>query len=144
MGNEDPYEPRAQAVAFDPASRKIIISLVDGTEFKFSPELVQGLSNATDAQIADVRVGGNGFGLHWDSLDVDMTVPGLMRGVFGTRRFMAQQVAMANDVYDPIKPCDTCGSTGCFDFYGDFICIDCYTELPDHDDCGTNCPECNG
>jgi hypothetical protein len=84
-------EPRAQSAMFDRASRKIVISFANGAEFKFPPELAQGLGEATDDQLADVRVSGNGFGLHWDSLDADLTVPGVVSGVFGTRRFMAQQ-----------------------------------------------------
>jgi hypothetical protein len=84
-------EPRAQSAEFDRADRKIVISFANGTEFKFPPELAQGLEGATDDQLADVRVSGNGFGLHWESLDADLTVPGLVSGIFGTRRFMAQQ-----------------------------------------------------
>lgn len=84
-------EPRALSVEFDRANRKIVIALANGAEFKFPPELAQGLGDATDDQLADVRVSGNGFGLHWDSLDADLTVPGVVSGVFGTRRFMAEQ-----------------------------------------------------
>jgi hypothetical protein len=84
-------EPRALSVEFDRVDRRIVIALANGAEFKFPPELAQGLGDATDDQLADVRVSGNGFGLHWDSLDADLTVPGVVSGVFGTRRFMAQQ-----------------------------------------------------
>jgi hypothetical protein len=28
--------------------------------------------------------------LHWDDLDVQMSVPGLVAGVFGTRKWMAE------------------------------------------------------
>jgi len=31
-----------------------------------------------------------GAALHWDELDVQMSVPGLVAGVFGTRKWMAE------------------------------------------------------
>lgn len=31
-----------------------------------------------------------GYGLHWPDLDVDVTVGGLLVGVFGTRSYMAR------------------------------------------------------
>ena len=30
------------------------------------------------------------YGLHWEKLDADFTVPGLLAGIFGTKRYMAQ------------------------------------------------------
>lgn len=93
-------EHRALSVAFDRANRRIVIALANGAEFKFPPELAQGLGGATDDQLGDVRISGNGFGLHWDSLDADLTVPGVVSGVFGTRKFMAQQ---AGRVTSPAK-----------------------------------------
>ena len=53
------------------------------------PPLVEGLCDAGDAQLAEVEVIGNGFGLHWRTLDVDYTVPGLVNGIFGTAKWMA-------------------------------------------------------
>lgn len=88
-------EPRAQSAYFDRAHHKIVISFANGTEFSFPPEVAQGLESATDEQLAEVRLSGGGFGLHWDSLDADLTVPGLVNHVFGTRSFMAQQAGRA-------------------------------------------------
>jgi hypothetical protein len=61
--------PRAQSAKFDRVHRKIVISFTNGTEFGFPPELAQVLDGATDDQLAEVRLSGGGFGLHWDSLD---------------------------------------------------------------------------
>lgn len=38
---------------------------------------------------------GEGYGLHWESLDVDFTVPGLLAGMFGTQSWMARQGGQA-------------------------------------------------
>lgn len=88
-------EPRAQSAHFDRVHHKIVISFANGTEFSFPPEVAQGLEKATADQLAEVRLSGGGFGLHWDSLDADLTVPGLVNHVFGTRSFMAQQAGRA-------------------------------------------------
>ncbi len=93
-------EPRALSAQFDRANHKIVISFANGTEFSFPPELAQGLAGATDDQLSEVRLSGGGFGLHWESLDADLTVPGLVNHVFGTRSFMAQQ---AGRVTSPAK-----------------------------------------
>lgn len=50
---------------------------------------MQGLHDASAAEIAEVEVIGAGFGLHWESLNLDYTVPGLVGGVFGTAKWMA-------------------------------------------------------
>lgn len=30
-------------------------------------------------------------GLHWEALDVDLSIPGLLTGLFGTKAYMARQ-----------------------------------------------------
>jgi hypothetical protein len=62
--------------------------LTNDATFAFPPRLVEGLTDAT-AQLTEVEVLGLGFGLHWESLDLDYTVAGLLNGVFGTARWMA-------------------------------------------------------
>lgn len=51
---------------------------------------IQGLENATPAQLAEVELLGE-TGLHWETLDVDFTILGLMKGIFGTAKFMEAQ-----------------------------------------------------
>ena len=43
--------------------------------------------------MAKVEVRGAGHGLHWEALDADFTVPGLIMGLFGTRAWMAREQA---------------------------------------------------
>ena len=91
-------EPRAQSARFDRDVRKIVVTFTNGSEFSFPPELAQGLSGATDDQLGAIRVLGKGHGLHWEALDTDLTVPGLVDQVFGTRKFMAQQAGKVKSV----------------------------------------------
>jgi hypothetical protein len=83
--------PRAAAARFDPDSGRLVIDLVNGSTFTFDPRLAQGLEQATDEQLAAVEILGAGFGLHWEALDADFTVEGLLQGRFGTRRYMTER-----------------------------------------------------
>lgn len=88
-------EPRAVAARYHSSSKQIIVELSNGCNFSFPPHLAQGLEEATEDQLAAVEVLGTGYGLHWEALDVDLSVPGLMAGLFGTRSFMARQAGQS-------------------------------------------------
>ena len=83
-------EPRAAAARYDGALDRVVVELTNGCLFAFPPRLAQGLEGATPAQLALVEVLGSGHGLHWEALDVDLSVPGLMAGLFGTAAHMAR------------------------------------------------------
>jgi len=93
-------EPRASSVRYDRKRRRIVVDLVNGSTFAFPPNLAQGLETASDDQLADVTILGAGYGLHWEALDVDFSVPGLLAGIFGSRTHMAR---MAGQVRTPAK-----------------------------------------
>lgn len=84
-------KPRARAARYDRAADRVLIDLVSGASFAFPPRLAQGLETATPEQLEAVEVAGAGFGLHWEALDVDLTVDGLLAGRFGTERYMAER-----------------------------------------------------
>ncbi|MBW4583425.1 MAG: DUF2442 domain-containing protein [Tildeniella nuda ZEHNDER 1965/U140] len=84
----DATEPRALSAAYDRASGKIVINLKDGSTFMFPHELGQGLVGAEPDELAAVEVTPSGIGLHWEALDVDLTVPSLLRGIYGTKAWM--------------------------------------------------------
>ena len=66
----------------------MVIELTSGATYSFAPWLAQGLRGASAADLAEVEVLGRGFALHWETLDVEFTVAGLLNGVFGTRAWM--------------------------------------------------------
>ncbi|MEB2319541.1 MAG: DUF2442 domain-containing protein [Pseudomonadota bacterium] len=88
-------EPRAVAARFDRASGRVIVDLENGCTFAFPPRLAQGLEGATDDQLASIELLGRGYGLHWEELDVDLSLPGLMAGIFGTKAWMARRAGQA-------------------------------------------------
>lgn len=82
-------QPHAQAARYDAKTNRVIVDLTNGATFAFPTMLVEGLHNVTPTELAEVEVIGSGFGLHWETLDLDYTVPGLVGGVFGTAKWMA-------------------------------------------------------
>jgi hypothetical protein len=88
-------EPRAAAAHYDRQLDRVIVDLTNGCTFAFPPRIMQGLEQATPDQLAEVEILGLGYGLHWETLDVDLTVPGLMIGMTGTKSYMARRAGQA-------------------------------------------------
>ena len=59
----------------------------EAESFMFPARSLQGLEDAKADQLAEVELLGE-TGLHWESLDADYTISGVMNGVFGTKAFM--------------------------------------------------------
>lgn len=86
-------EPRAKSARYDKATGRVIVDLTNGCSFAFPVHRVQGLEGASAKALAEVEVLGLGLGLHWASLDVDLSVPGLLAGVFGTKAWLDRRRA---------------------------------------------------
>lgn len=82
--------PVPASVRFDEASARIVVDFTNGASFMVPARSIQGLETASNAQLSEVELLGE-TGLHWESLDVDYTIAGLMNGVFGTAKFMDAQ-----------------------------------------------------
>jgi hypothetical protein len=94
---------RALFARYDTRKKLIVIDLVNGSSFSFPPHLVQGLTNASSAELADIEITPQGIGLHWPQLDADLTVEGLLAGLFGSRSWMRQHAAKAGSVKSTAK-----------------------------------------
>lgn len=86
-------EPRALAARHDAASDRIVIELVNGCAYMVPVHLIQDLQGASATDLGQVVVDGMGFNLHWRTLDVDLYVPALVAGVFGTKDWMRKALA---------------------------------------------------
>ena len=62
--------------------RTIYIELTDGRIIGFPADRFKILSKATEEQLKEVSLRLNGFALCWESLDEDITVPGIVAGNF--------------------------------------------------------------
>jgi hypothetical protein len=97
-------EPRAVAAHYDPHTARVVVDLANGCTYAFPARLAQDLQNATASDLACIEVDGLGFNLHWPALDADIYVPALVAGIFGTRAWMARELArVAGQATSPAK-----------------------------------------
>ena len=73
-----PTEALAQSVNFD--NDMMHVSLTDGRIVSVPLVWFPRLSVATPSQLANYVIGAGGRGLHWDELDEDLSVAGLLAG----------------------------------------------------------------
>jgi hypothetical protein len=62
--------------------RMIYIELTDSRIIGFPADRFTILSKATDHQLKEVTIRLDGFALRWESVDEDITVPGIVAGNF--------------------------------------------------------------
>ena len=62
--------------------RTIFIELTDGRIIGFPANRFRILKQATDEQLREVTLRLDGYALRWESLDEDITVPGVVAGHF--------------------------------------------------------------
>ncbi len=96
-------EHRAESVHYDESENLIIIKLKKGAIFSFPPRLVQGLEGASPKQLADVWLPPSGSSIHWESLDVDLGIPELVAGIFGTKSWMTELGRKGGEVTSSAK-----------------------------------------
>ena len=83
-------EARAVSARYDSHAKSLAIELTNGSSLRLPIKLIPWLRNATANQLAEVEVFPSGVALHWESLDVDLSVPGLLQEIFGTASWMRQ------------------------------------------------------
>jgi hypothetical protein len=78
-----------QSVTLEPTAikawaegRMIFVELTDGRIIGFPADRFKLLKNATDDQLKEVSLRLEGYALRWESLDEDITVPGIVAGNF--------------------------------------------------------------
>ena len=87
-------EPHAVSARFDSRSGRIVIDLSNGSQFAFPSALAQGLRGAKSEDLRVIEVSPAGTGLHWPRLDADLTVNGLLAGVFGSKVWTKELAAL--------------------------------------------------
>lgn len=88
----DATEPRARSARYDRRTGRVVVELTNGCALHFPASLTQGLAGASAAELQAVELYPGGIGLRWDALDVDLSVPGLVAGVFGGTAWTAAQL----------------------------------------------------
>ncbi|MDE0035808.1 MAG: DUF2442 domain-containing protein [Deltaproteobacteria bacterium] len=74
---------------------RVIVHLSTGVEVAFPATLAEGLANASPEELAEIEISPSGRGLHWPRPGADLYIPALLRGVYGSRRWMASHMGAA-------------------------------------------------
>lgn len=89
----DVKEARATAARYDRGSGQLIVTLRGGAMLLIPAQLLQGVAGAAPELIEEVEVDARGAGLHWETLDADLSLAGLVSGSFGSKRWMEDLAA---------------------------------------------------
>jgi hypothetical protein len=68
--------PRASDLGFE--DDMLVVHVEDGRELRIPLEWYPSLRDATDEQRADWRFIGGGTGVHWEQLDEDLSIRGML------------------------------------------------------------------
>jgi len=74
------FAETARAVRVQFTKYKLKVILCDGREISVPLEYFPRLRDASSAERNDWRLIGGGVGIHWESLDEDISVQGLING----------------------------------------------------------------
>src|SRR5580698_6268875 len=83
-------EPRAASARYRAKDEALHVALTNGAKFIIPVKLIPELQKAPVRDIRKVEVLGRGGGLHWETLDVDISVPGLIASVFEGPTWLAE------------------------------------------------------
>lgn len=86
--------------------QRIFLELTDGRIVGFPAARFRRLRDASDKQLRDVVLRLNGYALRWETLDEDITVPGVVAGHFELPLATGGELAPAEDrtAYAVAKP----------------------------------------
>ena len=89
-------EPRAVRAWYDAERHLVMFELKNGCVFGFPPLREDGLGDATPEQLAQVDPDfWKGEALHWEELDADISVPGLMFELLNVKAWYARWLGSA-------------------------------------------------
>jgi len=86
----DASEPRASTIRYSRTRSTFVIELRNGISIAIPRRLLQGVAEASPADAARVTLVDRGAALHWPTLDVDLSIAGLVRGIFGSKMWMSE------------------------------------------------------
>ena len=96
-------EARASTVEYRSKEHALRIELTNGAAVTLPVRLIPNLRRASPQDIRAVEILGRGGGLHWESLDVDLSVPGLLSSVFAGPEWLAELGRIGGRKSSPAK-----------------------------------------
>jgi hypothetical protein len=87
--------PFAVRASFDRRSHKIKVQLNTGVGLAFDPHLAFGLKDASEHELAEVKIEGGGSALHFPRLDAFFSIPRLLEGFLGPLEWTRREARAA-------------------------------------------------
>ncbi len=87
-GAETARRPAARSACYKPRTKRLDITLTNGISLLVPVAYIEGLHNATAADLREIQIFGLGSALVFPALDVVVSVHGLIDGVFGSKAWM--------------------------------------------------------
>lgn len=84
----DAVEPRANKVLFD--NGRFTLHFTNSASFSFLAKSVEAIATLPTEILATVELTPSGKGLRWDEPDIDLSIQGLLLGIFGSNVWMKQ------------------------------------------------------
>jgi len=78
----------AVSATYEPRQKRLHVELASGIGISIPVNKIQGLALAKPSVVRNVEIAGRGHGLYWPGIDLDLSVPDLVAGCFGTRMWM--------------------------------------------------------
>jgi hypothetical protein len=75
--------PGAARASYQPGNDSLHIELANGAAITIPVKLIPALKRVARIKVRSVQVLGRGGGLHWEKLDLDLSVPALVGSMFG-------------------------------------------------------------
>ena len=94
---------RATSASYDRRTGRIMLELTSGFVFGFPAKAIPALANATADQLAAVKVSPGGSGLHWEELDADLSVAGLLLSAVSRSEKLSELARVAGQSRTPAK-----------------------------------------
>ncbi len=81
----------------------LILKMSDGSIHGIPKSKLEGLADATNEVTSNVEITEDGLGLRWPDLDLDLYVPSLLQGVYGTKAWMSSLGRLGGSVRSEAK-----------------------------------------
>ncbi|MGI9090781.1 MAG: DUF2442 domain-containing protein [Gemmatimonadaceae bacterium] len=93
----------AVAAHYDARRNRVVMELSNGCVFGFPVQMIPSLAEATPDELAAVEVSPRGTGLHWEALDMDLSVAGLLVGAIPRAERRRELARLAGQTTSPAK-----------------------------------------
>lgn len=97
------HVPQATGAIYNPGTGLVCIRLSNGIVIGLPAAQTQGLEVANAKMLSEIHISPSGYGIHFPKLDVDLYLPALMEGIFGTKAWMTERGRKGGQATSKVK-----------------------------------------